>query len=169
MGFAGRLGLNRYEADEYYKKALESFAKRNFDEAILNLNEAIKLLPKNSEYLATRGFVRLEDGLELEAEEDFALALKHYPFEMLAHYGRGIIAFNQKKWDEAQQHFTHAYRADPKRAETMYYLALTHHRKGEQATALSVMQKALALFEANNDRRKNDATKWVRTLTNLAK
>jgi predicted Zn-dependent protease len=168
MGFAGRLGLNRYEADEYYKKALDAYTKHSFDEAVLNLNEALKLLPNNSEYLAMRGFVKLEDDLEKEAEEDFALALKHFAFEMLAHYGCGIIAFKNKKWDEAQQHFTQAYRADAKRPETMYYLALVHHRKGEQAIALKVMQQALELFNANNDKRKSDAQKWVRTLEKLA-
>jgi tetratricopeptide (TPR) repeat protein len=163
-----RLGLTRYEADEYYKKGLAAYEKRNLDEALINLENAITALPNNAEYYAARGFVYLEDGLEDKAEADFAQALKLYPYEMLAHYGRGVIAFREKKWDAALQHFMNAYYADPKRAETLYYMAIVYHRKGENANALQVMRQAQSLLEAANDKRKNDATKWIRTLEKLA-
>ncbi|MBK8029585.1 MAG: tetratricopeptide repeat protein [Chloroflexi bacterium] len=47
---------------------------------------------------------------------------------MLAHYGRGAIAYKRKKWDEALEHFTKAYHAKTDRPETLYYLALTHYQ-----------------------------------------
>lgn len=163
-----RLGLTRYEADEFYKKALAAYEKRQFDEALINLTDAIEILPTNAEYYAARGFIYLEDDITDKATADFQQALKRYAYEMLAHYGLGVLAFKDKRWEEAQKHFTQAYYANPKRPETLYYLSLTHHRKGEHQHALHLMRQAHPLFEEKNDKRKSDAQKWIRTLEKLA-
>jgi tetratricopeptide (TPR) repeat protein len=163
-----RLGLTRYEADEHYKKALEAYTKRQMQEAILEMEHAINLLPNNAEYYAARGFFYLEDGIEDKATADFEQALRHYAYETLAHFGRGVIAYKSRNWDEALAHFTDAYRSDPKRSETLYYLALTHHRKGNNVMALSLMEQANAIFEEQNDKRRTDSGRWVRELRKLA-
>jgi tetratricopeptide (TPR) repeat protein len=162
-----RLGLTRYEADEYYKRALEAYKKHNFDEAIDSMNYAIELLPTKAEYFAARGFFQLEDGSPDLAQADFTEALKRYPYEMLAHYGRGTIAYKNKAWDEAMEHFTHAYHCNPERGETLYYLALTYLQKGETAAALNVMARAQAAFEKVGDKRKSQADRVVKDLGRL--
>jgi tetratricopeptide (TPR) repeat protein len=162
-----RLGFTRYEADEYYKRALEAYKKGQFDDAIDAMTDAIELLPTKSEYYAARGFFQLEDGARSEAEADFDQALKLYGYEMLAHYGRGMIAYKDKAWDEAVQHFTTAFRCDPQRGETLYYLALTYLQKQEPAAALNLMVKAQEAFEKANDKRKSNAERWVRELGRL--
>ena len=164
-----RLGLTRYEADEYYKQALEAYRKRKLNDAILAMEQAIQLLPTNSEYYAARGFFYLEDGLENEAAADFERALQIHAYEPLAHYGRGMIAYNAKSWDEALEHFTSAYHVDPQRPETLYYLALVCHRKGQNAQALSFMQQAHAIFDQKGDKRKNDANRWIKELDKQVK
>ena len=164
-----RLGFTRFEADEHYQQALTHYAKRKVNDAILAMELAIELLPTNAEYYAARGFFYLEDGVDKKAAADFEKALELYPYEMMAHYGRGIIAYKAKNWDEAQAHFTDAYRANPERPETLYYLALTHHHKGENAPALATMQKAQVLFEANGDKRKSQTGRWVKQLLKLVK
>jgi tetratricopeptide (TPR) repeat protein len=156
-----RLGLTRFEADEYYQLALDAYKKGKYDIAINNLNDAISLLPNRAELYATRGFIYLEDGVKDKAQADFQQAIKLFPLEMLAHYGRGMIAYNDKNWDEAIAHFTDAYKSDPKRAETLYYLALAHHRKGSHEVARRVMETAYAVFP-ESDKRKGDAQKWIK-------
>ncbi|MFO7321440.1 MAG: tetratricopeptide repeat protein [Chloroflexota bacterium] len=163
-----RLGLTRYEADEYYKRALEAYRKGNFDAAIDAMNYAIELLPTKAEYYAARGFFQYEDGALAEAEADFQRALEHFPYEMLAHYGLGMLAYRNQDWDTALERFMTAYRVDPKRPETLYYLALTYMRRGEPASALNIMAQAQAAFEAANDRRKALAERWMRELGRLA-
>jgi tetratricopeptide (TPR) repeat protein len=163
-----RFGLTRYEADEYYKKALEAYRKNQLEEALVNMNEAIALLPNNPEYYAARGFFYLEDGVKEKARTDFEQAIILYPYEMLAHYGRGIIAYGDKNWDEALAYFKDAHIANPNRPETLYYLALTYHRKGEHMQALPLMEQARANFEGADDKRKADAARWVRELERLA-
>lgn len=163
-----RLGLTRYEADEFYKKALEAFTRSKLPEAIQAMEQAIALLPTSAEYYAARGYFYLEEGTEHSAEADFARALQLYPYEMLAHYGRGILAYRASKWDEAQAHFTNAYKANPKRPETLYYMALVYHRKGENSMAITFMQQANAAFEAAKDKKRaSDAMKWVKALERL--
>ncbi len=157
-----RLGFARYEADEHYKQALDAFARRRFDEAILSMDKAIDALPTKSEYFAARGFFYLEDGVRDKALADFEQALKLYRYEMLAHYGRGVIAYDDRNWDEALAHFSDAYRADPKRPETLYYLALLYHRKGNNEAAAQLMTQAQDGFDAANDRRKGDAARWIK-------
>lgn len=159
-----RLGFTRYEADEYYKQALDAYVKRRFDDAILTMDKAIERLPTRSEYYAARGFFYLEDGVKDKALADFEKALKLYRYEMLAHYGRGLVAYEDRNWDEALAHFSDAYRANPKRPETLYYLALVYHRKGNNEAARQLMEQAQAAFEAANDRRKGDAARWLKEL-----
>lgn len=176
-----RLGLTRFEADEFYKKALAAYQKRNMEEALLNMSSAIAMLPDNAEYYAARGLMYAEDGIDDKARHDFDAAIQRFPYEMLAHYGRGMIAFNQKKWDEALEHFTTAYRIDPQRPETLYYLAIVYHRKGENDNARKVMAVAVAALDAANpnadaltgadarafERRRTDANKWLKTFEKL--
>lgn len=159
-----RLGLTRFEADEAYKQALDYYKKGDFDNAIDYLGKAIDALPSNSEYYAARGLMFLEDAEYDKAEADFAEALRLFPYEMLAHYGRGVIAYKRKKWDEALAHFTKAYHANTERAETQYYLALTHYQRGEYASAANHMVAANAGFEAANDKRKADSARWIKEL-----
>ena len=162
------LGFTRYEADAYYKQALEAYKKGDFDSAIDNMSNAITALPRKAEYYAARGFMYLEDGVTQKALEDFDQALKIFPHEMLAHYGRGIVAFKDEEWDEALKHFTAAYYADQQRAETLYYLALTYFHKREYASAANLMKLAADRMEATNDKRKGDAQKWLRELAKLS-
>lgn len=163
-----RLGLTRYEADEYYKESLAHFEKRDVEQAILTMDEAIRLLPNNAEYFAARGFYYMQDGINDKALADFESALKIYPYEMLAHYGKGVIAYRQRNWDEAVNHFQQAYRIDQKRPETLYYLALAYHRQGNNPLALSYMQQADSRFEETGNRtQKRNADKWVRALAKI--
>src|SRR5215467_7517850 len=100
-----RLGFSRFEADEYYQQALDSYRKEKPDTAILQLNDAIALLPNRAEYYAARGFFYLGEDDKDKAIPDFEKALKLNKLEMLAHFGRGMIAYKDKNWDEALAHF----------------------------------------------------------------
>lgn len=164
-----RLGLTRYDADENYKRALDAYKKSDFDNAIDAMNTAIESLPNHAEYYAARGFMYLEDGEEKRAQEDFEQAIKHYRYEMLAHYGLGMLSYKnaQKSKDVADLdsaiiHFTNAHRANPNRAETLYYLSLTYYHKGDYAHAVQFMISAQAAFEQAGDKRKTNADRWIR-------
>lgn len=163
-----RLGFARFEADEYYKQALEAYRKGDYDTAVDAMKNAITNMPNKAEYYAARGLMYLDDGVTQSASEDFDAALSLFPHEMLAHYGKGMIAFKKGEWDDALQHFTAAYYADTQRAETLYYLALTYYRKRDFASAANLMKLANDRFEATNDKRKADSQRWLRELAKMA-
>ena len=113
-----RLGLTRYDADQHYKEALQAFKKSNIEEAYAQIRQAIQLLPTLAEYHAAQGYFYYEDGAKDKAEEAFDTALELNPYEMLANYGRGMIAYNDKNWEEASAYFLDALAAQPTRPET---------------------------------------------------
>lgn len=159
-----RLGVPRYEADEFYRQALAAYQKKLFDQAVDRLDRAIDLLPAHAEYYAARGFIHLEAGSRREAEADFEIALRLYPHEMLAHYGRGLLAYRDGNWEDAVTYFSRALAADPDRPETLYCLALAYHRQHNDGLALGYMRQAQARFEQTGDRRRADAARWARAL-----
>lgn len=167
MGITRLLGATRYDADVFYKAGLESFQKKNFDLAMENLDKAIAVLPNHAEYHAARGLVHLQDGVNEKAQADFEQALRLYSLELLAHYGLGVLAYRARKWEDAQARFMEAYFIQPDRPEVLYYLALSHHRQQQNVPALNYMQQAQQAFEQANDKRRTDASRWVKELQKL--
>lgn len=162
-----RLGLSRYDADQYYKQALQAYKKNNLEEAYAQIKLAIQLLPSHAEYHAVQGFFYLEDDVKKKAEKAFDEALSLNPYEMLANYGRGMIAYNDKNWEEAVAYFLDALAAQPTRPETQYYLAMVNHRLRNNTHALQWMQEAKNGFAKANDKRDRICERWIREFEKL--
>ena len=162
-----RLGLTRYDADQYYKEALLAYKKNNLEEAYAQIKLAIQMLPSHAEYYAAQGFFYLEDGVQAKAEEAFDTALSYNPYEMLANYGRGMIAYNDKNWEEAATYFLDALAAQPTRPETQYYLAMVNHRLRNNTHALQWMQEAKNGFAKADDKRERTCERWIREFEKL--
>lgn len=164
-----RIGLTRFEADEYYAKALEAYEKNQLDEAITHIDFALTLLPQNSEYHAVRGLFFMEDGNSDPARESFTAALNLHEAELLANYGMGVLAFRDKQWDEAREWFNKARTVNPTQVELPYYLALVYHRQQDNKTAKAYMEQALELMEDAGDKRRSSAKRWLREFDKLIK
>ena len=162
-----RFGVSRYDADEHYRIALDFYQKKNLNDAILHMNSAIELFPNRSEYYAARGFFQLEDGVMEKAGSDFDLALSKNPYEVLANYGKGVIAYNAKEYEKALDYFMKAWAAENQRPETLYYLAMTYHRMKQNDKALNWMRQANAIYIAASEedkeakRRQKNAERWI--------
>lgn len=160
----------RIEADNIYREALEAYRKQNINEAILQMDEAVRLLPDMSEYIATRGFFRLEDGDEERAREDFERALGHYAYETLANYGLGVLAYREKDWATAFEFFKRAWAVSPQRPEILYYMALLYHRMGDNHNAHLRMGQAQVFFDANEQSKlSKQAQKWLQQFETILK
>lgn len=161
-----RMGITRYEADEYYRKALDFYQKHNLEEAILHINQAIELFPNRAEYFAARGLFRLEDGLPTEASADFDHSLKIHPYELLANYGKGAIAYKNNEFEIAREYFRKAWAVNPERTETIYYLGLVEYRLNNPEQAIIWMRQASSKFDALGEdkeakKHKRDADRWI--------
>lgn len=169
MGLTQRLGLSRYQADEFYAEALEHYQNEDYKAAIEAISQAITLLPLNSEYHAARGLFHMEDGDTDAARENYQHALKLHEGEVLANYGMGVLSFNAKQWEESRAWFHKARAVNPMQAETPYYIAITYHREQDNATAKTYMELALELLEAADDKRRVAARRWIREFESLIK
>ena len=170
MGYLSqRLGLTRYEADEYYALALDAYQKGKLDDAVDNITNAITLLPVNAEYHAVRGLFYMEDGVRKKAKANFETALEHNDGEILANYGMGVLAFNDKDWNEAVRWFNRARAVNPIQPEIPYFLALIAHRQQDNVTAKAYMEQAFQLMEDAGDKRRTDARRWIREFEKLIK
>jgi Tfp pilus assembly protein PilF len=163
--FNQRFGVNRYAADEYYRRALIAFSRRDFDKAIANLNDAIEEVPRHPDYYAARGLVHLEEAEYDEAEADFAEAVRLNKYDVLGNYGLGFVALKKKNYETAKAYLLQAYYAQPKRPETLFSLAVACYYLGDLANAANYMGQVHAIFEAANDKRKADSTRWLKELS----
>jgi tetratricopeptide (TPR) repeat protein len=163
-----RLGVNRYDADEYYRQALDAYRKGKVTQAQTLIGQAMALLPSHAEYVAARGLMYLEEQAHIEARVDFEKALRLYPLEMLSHYGLGVIEYRENHYEAALAHLSEAYKIDPHRPETLYFLAIVYHRLANHEAARRLMQAALEAFPAA-DKRRADAQKWIKTFEGIIK
>ncbi len=156
-----RLGLTRYDADEHGKQAWQAYSRSDFEEAYAQMRLAIELLPNHAEYHAALGLFLLEDDAKSEAMVAFERALSLNPYEMMANYGRGMIAYRKKNWEAALGFFLNALAAQPTRPEIQYYLAMVKHRQGDNALAQKWMRDAQAGFAKIGDRRERHCQAWI--------
>lgn len=172
MGFLNtRFGLSRYEADENYHKALDYYSNSNLDQAVLHMNSAIELQPRIAEYYAARGFFRLEDGILDDAAADFDQALAINSYEILANYGKGVLAYQNEEYDSAREYFMNAWAADSDRPEIVFYLGMVYHRLRDNTLAHYWMEQADMRYANVDDRearrRKRTTEKWLKVFEKL--
>ncbi len=161
------LGIRRYQADEHYRAALRAFSQRDLSSAQSAIADALELLPRHAEYHAAQGFFAQSDRAFDCAEACYQRAMQLNPYEMLANYGRGVAAYRAKEWQTAANHFANALAAAPKRAETLYYLAMTQHRLGDNVEALRWMAAAEESFAKAGDHRGRHCQSWMREFEKL--
>ena len=165
--FAQRLGGARVAADQHYASALRAFEGRRLAEAQGHIESAIELLPHHAEYQAMLGWIHLQGDADGAAQAAFDSALDANPYEMLANYGKGMLAYREKQWGSAAGYFLDALAAQPERPETQYYLALVRHRQGENAHARQWMRAAQANFAKAKDEREQACQAWIREFDTL--
>ena len=166
---AQRLGASRFEADEFYWQALAAFQRQDYEEALALIDSAIQRHPSYAEYHATLGWFHHERDATSQARSAFDHALTINPYEMLANYGLGILAYKDKDWEAAASYFLNAIAAQPNRPETLYYLSLVQHRQGENKRAIQWMQRAKEAFSSAGDNRERQCLSWIRQYEKLSK
>lgn len=165
---ARRFGASRVEADEAYMRALAAFRRKDIKTALAQIEGAIAQHPGHAEYHAALAWFQLERDQASLARAGFDRALTIHPYEMLANYGLGMLAYKDKDWDAAAAYFLNAMAAQPDRPETMYYLSLVRHRQSDNERALHWMRGARQAFAEADDKREKQCRAWIRELAQLA-
>lgn len=155
------------KAQRYLDRALDSFSKEKYDEALTDLDEAVRSERRNPELYATRGLVLLELGNVEEAEQDFQKALKIDPSQWAVHYARGKHAFDNANFEEALRHFAEAQRVAPMRPEIYVYRAAAYYHLRDKKKAEAEIDAALQALQPR-DKIGKDVRKWRKTIKDMS-
>jgi len=147
--FASKIRSAPNDARLYIARAEAYYRISDFQDAIADLDHAIKLQPTEGLFLL-RARVRGRMGDYNGAIEDAARAVRLNPNSATAHVtlGYGYRAIAQTK--RAMAEFDHAIELDSKNAEAYMARAGTYSKMGDRASAEADCQRALALMPSRN-------------------
>ena len=130
------------QAAVYVDRAVIAYEGKRYDEALKELQEALRLDPENVDALYYQGLVytaldRPGDGLAA-----LGAARKLRPADADVAFQIGVLHFGQKDYDKAEPFLNEVYRVEPKRPNIGYYLGFIEFQKQN-------FRDALGYFRAN--------------------
>lgn len=165
---ARNVGLTKSESQAYYERGLLQFAKGNYDDAVIDISEAIHYDQNRAELYAARGFIYTqwakEKKLPVKLEDamlDLGYAVKLSKREWFAHVALGMIDFDNGQWADALRHFNDAKEASPGRPEPWFYRALCQYKLGKLDAAEEDMMLSKRWMN-DSDKRQKEADKWIK-------
>lgn len=129
--------------------ALAFWAKELPEDALTQLNEALRLDPRHAESLIQRGRISLRLNTILKAEADFKAALRLDPKLVEAHDALAQLYRGQKMWDLAEEHLRKGVALRPKDPQHLARLADLYLERERFSEAIPWYRAALALAPEN--------------------
>ena len=118
-------------AEAYNSRGVEYFNTRDYDSAIADYSQAIRLDPNFALAFRNRGNA-YEDKKDYDhALADFTTAVQLNPKDAAAYGQRGLVYLARKDYDRAIADFNNAIRFDPKNAAAYYNRGLAKKAKGD--------------------------------------
>lgn len=126
------------DAESFSRRGAAFAARRDFDNALADLNRACELDPKNPEYFYQRGQIFSQRGLTTRALDDYYRALELKPDHVLALMARADIALSRKDFVAARADLDSVDRMSAKQADLR--LALAHRYERLDAFSMAIAQ-----------------------------
>jgi len=133
------------DAEAWYKSAYDKRHTRDFDGAIADAGEAIKLAPKNGRYWLERGISRGNKGDLQGALDDYNQAVQFAPENADALRIRAMMKGRLKDFDGALEDFGAAVRLSPKFSRAYGDRGDTYRQMGKIDLALADYNRALEI------------------------
>jgi tetratricopeptide (TPR) repeat protein len=119
--------------------------RREYEKALADLNEAIKLEPDHASWYAARGMVYDRLGEFDRAIGDYDLALRRDPKDAQTYNNRGLAFRGKKNNDQAISDFNQAIRLDPNLADAYFNRGNANKARKEYSQAISDYTEAIRL------------------------
>lgn len=126
-------------ATAFIRRGDAKYNRRNYEDAIADYSEAIRLSPDNAQAYLGRGNAQYALEQYPEALTDYDEALKHDPDYVDAFNGRGNVKFARKDFEGAIQDYNQAIQSDPQ-------FALAFYNRGNVKSALKEHRAAIEDF-----------------------
>jgi Flp pilus assembly protein TadD len=131
--------------DLLYKVGITELGLEVFQDALSDLDQAVKLKPDDPAFLIALGAAWLKKPDLFAGEQVFRRALQLQPDNAQAQMYLGYVLFKQKKFGEAKPYLEKTIKADAKLPEPLYYLGLILQEENEDEQAVTFLEKAIAV------------------------
>ncbi len=133
------------EARAYYERGVAHIERQEWEEAVRDLSEAVRLNPEEAMAYFYRGCARFARGDMDIAATDFDQAVLLQPTNCEAIFNRGATRRAQRDFDQAISDFTECLRLNPKHAEASKNRAASYSAKGEPDKAIADWNEGLRI------------------------
>lgn len=132
-------------ASAYCDRGIAYGGKKDYDRALADFNEAIRLDPKLAAAYYRRGNIYANKGDYDRAIAEYSKAIQIDPKLVDAYYKRGMVYGTKGDHDRAITDYSEVIRLDPEDADTYYKRAMAKVEKGDTAGANADVERAKLL------------------------
>ncbi len=141
------LMINKYSHEVFAMRAgLLATATKDYEKALSDMNEAIRLQPQESQYYVIRAQVNYNlDNLN-GALDDYSYAIDFDHHNTIAYYNRGILRAEINDVNRAIEDFTAVLKLSPADYRTLYNRAILYKNIHDYKNALSDISKVIEVM-----------------------
>jgi tetratricopeptide (TPR) repeat protein len=133
------------DAAFYNNRGWDFYQKKDYDKAISDYTDYIKLAPNDADAYYNRGLAYYNKKEYDEAISNYTDAIKLNPNYADGYYNRGLAYYNKKEYDKAISDYTDAIKLNPNYANAYYNRGLVYRIQGNKAQAQADFNKARQL------------------------
>ncbi len=132
-------------ANAYYNRGLAHSLKLEYDPAIADLSQVVKLAPNDAEAFDQRGFDYFGKQDFDQALADFNRSISLDPKSFRAYQNRGAVYNAKGQWTQAAADFTQAIGLNPHVGQTYFSRAIAEDKLGQHDKAQADYDTAVKL------------------------
>jgi tetratricopeptide (TPR) repeat protein len=138
--------INQLSANEYFERGNQHYSGRQYDDAIHNYDEAIRLNPQFISAYNNRGIAYMNGKREYNrAIADYNEAIRLNPQFVDAYHNRGNAYYHKGEYDHAIADYDEAIRLNPEYANVYYNRGNAYRSKKEYDRAITDYDRALEI------------------------
>jgi len=132
-------------AGTFLDRGLQALGKKEYDTAIADFTEAIRINPNSAVAYYNRGRAYQDKGDNDRSISDLDQAIRLDPNYVSAYIRRGIAYYNKKDYDRAIADYDQAIRFDPNNANAYTNRGAAYRAKGDNDRAIADHDQAIRL------------------------
>ncbi|MCP4785512.1 MAG: tetratricopeptide repeat protein [Fuerstiella sp.] len=134
-------------AAEFNSRGVQHYDAGRYDEAQADFSKALKLQPRNAEYMCNRGWVFYEQDDPDTALLEFNDAIELDPTLISGYHGRAAVHIDEEDWAAAIMDYTHAVRHTAEKtelADVYTERGNAHYFNGDTDKAIKDLERAIS-------------------------